>query len=1310
MSSVPPIPPRNTDRSTALMHADVLSETFPATYHAGTFGWLLREVFRSPDLRRVLPGLGLAALLYNLLGLAMALAMLQIMDRVVVNQSHETLLFLVIGAFAAVAIEHLMRALNGAVTGWVGARFEHRATLAALAHLMRVPLRTLQAEEPGVHIERVSAVAKVAEFYSGQALLVLFDLPFAPLFLITIALIGGWVVLVPIAILLAFVLVGSRFAIWMRDNVQRHHRMEDRRIGFLVEALSGIHSVKTMMMEAQMQRRYERLQAGNVDIGEALAYGNAMAASTGMVFAQIMTVGTIFASAIAVLSGHMTPGGLAACMTLAVRSLQPLRRALVVWLRYQTVMAARRRVQEIVELPTESAESHVQMPTLRDTLHLDEVTLKAKDGSPILQQASLTVHAGECIAIDGGSGSGKSSLLKLMAGLLRPDQGRVLADGHDLSGFEPGSVAHEIALLSQNGSLIAGTLLENLTLFDPSLEASALDVAQAVGLDRIVQEMKLGYETPLGKGNADTIALGTRQLISIVRALTCSPSVILFDEANTSLDMSSDRQLCDYLAQQRGQRTLVLVTHRPSLMALATKVYHIADGRLLEGPAPDKTQPSVSSDVVQDISRPAASMDSAALIAAHFPHPSDLSACLWPLLNALGWSGSGRELKEALPHAEHALDLSMLCNAMSNLGWRPEFIDADAASLDARLMPCLCLPRDQPAVVLIGRNADGELQLKHATDGRDTAVSAPVGIARMVCFKPMEKTVNPAAGSWFERLGRRFRRHVVTAFLLTLASTALSLTAPLFVRTVYDHVLPTGDLMAGGMLLIGAALAIALDAHLRHVKSRLIAHVGGRSEFILGTTVFRTVIGLPFPQLENVPVNRQISRLRSFEAIREFFLGPLTVIAFELPANITILLAIAIMNPWALAVIGASTALYTLLFLATRGALSRAVTAQSLASTARWEFLNETITQMDLVRISGRSEAWLERFREVSGKAVHSAYRQNQLNARVSAAAQVLGSLTGLAALGVSTLLSFNGAITTGTLVATAMLVWRLTGPLQSFFLAISALPRIRGSMRQIENLVKLPPEGDSGVRQTVRPPSTASTLTFSRVSFRYAADADPTLLGVQFSVKPGQVAVIVGNNGSGKSSLFKLITRAHTPQAGTILMDSLDIRQMTIADLRGRIAYMPQDHDIFYGTVAQNLRLVHPTASDAEVQWAMEMAGLASQVSALPAGLETRISGSRSENLPNGFRQRLALARVMLKPAPLVLLDEPTTGLDDAGVEALERCVAWLRGRSTVLMISHRPSHMRLADTVVLMNRGSVVAAGAFDQVKERISTGILS
>jgi ABC-type bacteriocin/lantibiotic exporter with double-glycine peptidase domain len=202
-------------------------------------------------------------------------------------------------------------------------------------------------------------------------------------------------------------------------------------------------------------------------------------------------------------------------------------------------------------------------------------------------------------------------------------------------------------------------------------------------------------------------------------------------------------------------------------------------------------------------------------------------------------------------------------------------------------------------------------------------------------------------------------------------------------------------------------------------------------------------------------------------------------------------------------------------------------------------------------------------------------------------------------------------------------------------------------------------------------------------------------------------MVAIAGANGSGKSTLLKLLVRIYAPQAGTIRLDQVDLRQLAAPELRSNISYMPQQCEIFHGTVRQNLMLVHPAATEEEVQWAVDMAGLAADIASLPEGFETRISNSSAEQLPFGFRQRLMLARAMLKPASLVLLDEPGTGMDQAGEEALLRCMAWLRGRATLLVVSHRPGHMRMADRVIYLENGAVTAMGPFESVKNKVMAG---
>ena len=1296
----------------------------------------LRRLFRSSDLRRVLPGFGLSTFLINLLALALPLAVLQIMDRVVANQSLATLSILVVGVMIALTFEEALRAINWSVTSWLGARFEHNTSIAALERLMQVPLQDYQENEPSIHEERILATTKVAEFYSGQALLSLFDLPFVLLYPVLIYLIGGWLFIVPVFLLLLFTSLIYLFGNWMREQVRQRTIQDDRRLGFLTEVLSGIYSVKTLMMEALMLRRYERLQETNSVLGEALIRGNSLASNMGTLFSKIMIVAVVFVGSWVVLSGKMTPGGLSACMMLSVRALQPLRRGLSLWMRYQAFVAADERLNKIFGMPYVKDEDKPEMPPITKELELRNITLKFKgaDSRAIQSLAKSAVHgggknnededkkssprteffsdislkleAGQTIAIVGASGSGKTNLLSLMNGLLRPSSGEVLADGKPLNSFVTGSVYKGIALLPQVGTIVSGTILENMTMFDATLQDEALRISRKLGLNQIVAGLKLGYETPVGQGDAGTLPAGLRQIISVIRALVRKPSVILFDEANISLDMQMDKLLLDYIAEQKGKCSIVLVTHRPSMLKLADKVYSLVDGQLFEGVTEPGTNAAFSASASPDKSilpeRPESSKDLSAVVRRQFDEESDLSLCLLPLLKAVEWQGHPRLLADAMPHMARLMDVSVLCSIMANLEHFPKHLDGHLASLDPRLIPCMFIPPDKAAMVILKKMPNGNLWVFDSALRTETEITPSREAGKIFLFQKSDDLRNSRRpeSSWIGGILLRFQKHFYMVFALTMAGTLLALTPPLFVRSTLDLVLPSGDIVVGCFIMIGVVAAIIADALLLNLKSRILAFVGGRFEYILGNTLFKRIIHLPASATDNVTASNQVGRFKNLESLRDFFLGPASMLAFELPSTLLLLLAIAVINPKVLLVILASIFFYILLWFFSRHSSETSVAKSGMLLTSRWEFLSETLADMACIRSVGADKLWKDRFRELSGKSIMANIKSSRVNARTNGIAQILTSATGLIALALSAYLAINGDITSGTMIATMMIMWRVNGPIQNIFLAATSVAHTRSTIRQVENLMRLKGEAESGALQTINPVA-GGALSFARVSFRYANDADPALLGVSFSVAPGQVIVIAGGNGSGKSTLLKLIERIYVPQAGTIRMNNVDIRQLAIADLRSKISYMPQQCELFYGTVAQNLRLSHPTASDDELNWAVQMAGIAEDIAALAQGFNTRISNSR---LSNGFTQRLSLARAMLKPTDIILLDEPGTGMDESGEEALLNCVEWLRGRTTVIMVSHRPGHMRLADSVILMQRGTVIAAGPFEEIKGKI------
>ncbi len=1273
---------------------------------------MLDQVLSRPELRRRLPSLALGSLLANILALALPLAILQFMDRVLVNQSTSTLWLLALGVVVALVLEETVRLAVSHLTGWIGSRYEHSLGMQAVRHLNQVPLRILEREEPLRHAERVGASAMVADFYSGRTLLLIFDFPFALVFIWVIYLIGDWVVVVPIAMLILFAYISIHFGSWLRTLIEIRHEKDDRRYNFLVEVFRNLHTIKTHAMEAQLERRYELLQASNSDMTDKLTYGNAVANATGLIFSQMMIIVVVFVGAWAVLDGTMTPGGLATCMLLSVRALGPLRRSISLWMRLQHYQSAYNRLQEIEAMPVVSRQSDIPMPPVRNSLEIQGVTVIGDHGRPILDGLTLSLPAGACIGIRGESGSGKSCLMSILNGLDQASKGQVLADGRPLADFNADSVQRQIALLPQVSNIFSGTILQNLTMFDDSRNEAALEIAHKLGLDKIVAGMKLGYETQLGEGANETLPQGVRQIIAIARILVPGPSVILLDESNITLDMQADQKLRELLAEHRGRCILILVTHRPSYLEMADHLYTLRGGKLLadtETSSDRSAQAAVTGTTVDIPERPAHVECIEKLIALHFTEPSDFSNCLCPLLRALKWQGRPQEFSEAAPHLVRHMDLSGLCDTLANLGFLPHHYQGNLASLDARLMPCLAVPENRAALVVHERLPDGRLRCHDGETNREILMEPLRENVTIYVFRQEDSTATSVRSntSWFGRLLFRFHQQILLALALSVFSALMVLAAPLFVRSVFDHVLPTGDIVMQTYMLAGVGIVLLLDFSMRRLRGRVIAHMGGRTEYLMGVSVLQRVISLPTAMTAGASVIRQVGRMRNFESLRDFFTGQLATIVLDLPAILVIVIALAVFNPQSLLIILVAIVAYGVLGWATHSVSQQAVARAGQATSEYQELLAEMVTQMRTIRGVGHRQDWIERFRHLSARASLLRYRDFQVHAAIGSAAQVISTMTGLTVLVVSALATINGQLTAGGMIATMMLIWRLTGPLQNFFLAYSSLWKVRANAQQIENLMKLGSERESGVRQTLRPP-TSGALIFSRVSFRYASDADPALIGVSFEVRPRELVVITGASGAGKSTLLKLIERTYSPQAGVIRLDNIDIRQLPIADLRARLSYMPQQCELFYGTINQNLRLAYPNATEEELQWVIEMAGLQPHIDSMSEGAQTRISNSIARQMPNGFKQQLMLARTLLKPAPVVLLDEPATGLDSAGEEALLRCVTWLRQHATVLMTSHRPGHMRLADRVIYIDRGGIVANGPYDDIKQKIMAGI--
>ncbi len=539
-----------------------------------------------PGMSGIGPTILLASVFINLLSLALPVTLIQVYDRILPNESFSSLGWLVLGVAVALFLEAVLRVARTYLSGWMGIHFELQVGGGAFNRLTMTSITEFERDGMGTHLDRLNAVNSLREFYSGSAFQVMLDVPFALLFVAAIAYLAGVVALIPLLAIAAFLasvfLAKKRF----RTALDNRHTANDRRQNFLIEALSGIHTVKSMGMEELMSRRYERLQETTAETSLEVALWSMSPMVLGAFYSMLTMFGVVGLGASHVIDGTLTIGGLSGVTLLAGRALQPVQSAASFLLRFSDMQLARERLAELVALTTRKAEDVYKLPDqVQGEITLDHVSFRfnAKNAL-ILDDVSVTVRPGETIGIKGESASGKSTLLYVMMGALTPTAGQVTLDGYDLSRCDNSRLGDTIAYLPQVGALFQGTILENLTMFRDQRREAALKAAELLGLDYVVARMPMGFDTMVGKESQDFLSGGVKQRIAIARALVPDPPVLLFDEANVAMDAQGDALLKKVLLKMKGHCTIVLVSHRPSLLELADRILILKEGKLLESP------------------------------------------------------------------------------------------------------------------------------------------------------------------------------------------------------------------------------------------------------------------------------------------------------------------------------------------------------------------------------------------------------------------------------------------------------------------------------------------------------------------------------------------------------------------------------------------------------------------------------------------------------------------------------------------------------------------------------------------------------
>lgn len=530
------------------------------------------------------PSVLMSSLAINILALALPTVILQVYDRIIPNQATGTFIFLILGMLGVVILDTALRIFRSIILSWSGAKFDHRESLKAMNHILNTDNAAFESKPAGYYLDKVHALEQIQEFYSGQSVLLIMDLPFVLLFLALIWIIAGPLIVIPLILLFLFFIIAIITGRKLRQALETRSIMEDRRQNFIIETLKGVHTIKSMAMEALMLRRYERLQHQSAESVYDLSRINSIVQGIGATFSQLAVVSFVGVGSLSVISGDLTVGALAAGTMLSSRVLQPGLKAMGFWSQFQTLRLAIERVRDLYDQPEEQGGEIRKENGLEGKVEIRNISFRHPgQESNLIDNLSLVAYPGETIGITGNNGIGKTTLIGLLSGFLKPNEGELYLDDHDIRDYDLEFLRAQIGIMPQKGILFEGTILENMTLYreGEALE-QALELSKILGLEEIVARLPDGLDTQVGGAAVDTLSEGVRQKIIMVRSLVGHPKIILFDDANANFDIKNDGRLLNVIKQMKGSRTMIIVTHRPSFMRICDRQYELKDGHLQE--------------------------------------------------------------------------------------------------------------------------------------------------------------------------------------------------------------------------------------------------------------------------------------------------------------------------------------------------------------------------------------------------------------------------------------------------------------------------------------------------------------------------------------------------------------------------------------------------------------------------------------------------------------------------------------------------------------------------------------------------------
>jgi ATP-binding cassette subfamily C protein LapB len=700
----------------------------------------------------------------------------------------------------------------------------------------------------------------------------------------------------------------------------------------------------------------------------------------------------------------------------------------------------------------------------------------------------------------------------------------------------------------------------------------------------------------------------------------------------------------------------------------------------------------------------------------HVVHDDPLLTCLVEITRIHGNPQTAQALANGLPLVEQRLTPSLLPRAAARAHCTARVVRRELDHVPAALLPAIILLEGSRAALLLREQENGKLLLQFPES------DSPVVMERtelqalysgVMCFvrpqyrlekRSIQDGTQVRSSHWFWAViwenWRLYRDALVAAVLINVFALAM----PMFSMNVYDRVVPNNAVETLWVLALGISLVLLFNFGLSTVRSYVVDTASKKVDVKLSAQIMERVLDLRM-EARPASVGSFASNLRSFESVRDFIASASLTTLVDLPFVLLFLAVLAWVSPWMLIPPVVAIAAVLAVSFAAQARMEAMTVKTFQASSQRNAILVESLTNLEALKtLNAQSNVQ----RQWESSTEYLAFMGGKIKLISSATVnfvQTMQQMVSVAVVVIGVYLVQDAALSMGGIIAASMIAGRCLAPLGQVAGLMMQYQNARTSLNSIDNYMKMPVERVQD-KEYVSRPDLQGSIEFRNVSFTYPGGKHPVLRNLSFKVAAGERVGIIGRIGSGKSTLEKLVLGLYQPTEGAVLVDGVDVRQIDPSDLRRAIGHVPQDPMLFYGSLKHNLLIGAPYASDDDMLRASRLAGVSEFADQHPDGYDMAI-GERGESLSGGQRQSIAVARAMIHDPAVLLLDEPSSNLDNQSEAMLRRRLVEAGSGKTMLLVTHRTALLELVERLIVVDGGKIVADGSKEQVVQALKQG---